>query len=169
MNWLDIVLFVIIAAAAGIEMVRGFGRAVLDALALYGALWIAEAVASPIADHVHFNPSHSVNHCVILALLLLGLGALAIVLSRFVYEATLINAGMFEGLLGICAGVAVGMVAAHGLVRVLSLSDPTGGMLAAVNNSGLGGEMLSFSTYHSVLDTLTNLTAGSHDLSSANS
>lgn len=169
MNWIDIVLFIVIAAVAVLEMARGFGRAIFDALALYGALWVAEMLAAPLADHLQFNPHHSVNHCVILAVLLLALGALAIVLSRFVYEATLINTGMFEGLLGLCAGVAVGMIAAHGIVRVLSMSDPAGVMLAIVHGSGLGSEMLSFSSYHSVLDTLTNLTAGHNDLPNANS
>jgi uncharacterized membrane protein required for colicin V production len=169
MNWLDIVLFLVIGFAAFYEMTRGFGRAALDAFALYGALWAADALSVPFAGSVRLSPHPSLNHCIAYAVLLLVCGAFSLILSKFVYGMTMINTGMFEGLLGLGAGLGVGMMAAHGLVRVLAMSDPTGGALQTVTESFLGNEMLSFTTYHSVMSTLTNLTAGRHDLPNVNS
>jgi len=158
MTWLDIVLGVLLIGVAVLEMCRGFGRAVFDALALYAALWLSDAAARALGAAT-FHPNTPFSHGWTFGLLFLTFGSLGLLLSKFVYYSTLANAGMFEGLLGIGAGLAVGMILAHGLVRVAVLSD-LGGQSGArlVSESFLGNEMLSFTTYHSVLATLTGVT-----------
>lgn len=154
MTWLDIILGVLLVGVAVVEMCRGFGRSIFDALALYGALWLSDAAT-------RFIPAGStpLSHGCLFGLLFLTFGALSIVVSRIVYHATLVHTGMFEGLLGAVAGVAVGMILAHGLVRTVILSDTAGQSGARlVSESFLGSEMLSFTTYHSVLETLTGIT-----------
>jgi uncharacterized membrane protein required for colicin V production len=163
-NWLDVVLLLLLLGVAGLEMFRGFGRAVLDALALYGALWSADALSPSVADNLRLTAHPDVNHCVAYGLLLLALGAASLGLSRLVYNLTLMHTGMFEGLLGLGAGLAVGMILAHGLVRVMVMSDPTGRAGQTVTESFLGNEMLSFTTYHSIIDTLSSDTATQRDL-----
>ncbi len=163
MHWLDVVLGLVIGVIAIVEMTRGFGRAVLDALGLYGALWAANALATPLAASVHPSPHPSVNMCIAYGVALLAFGAFSLAVSRFVYGVTMLHMGMFESLLGLGAGVAVGMMAAHSIVRVMAMSDPTGGGAQTVSESFVGSEMLSFPTYHSVLNTMTGLTSGRRD------
>jgi uncharacterized membrane protein required for colicin V production len=169
MNWLDIVLFLVIGVAALTEMSRGFGRAALDALGLYGALWVANALSIPLAASVHLDPHPAINHCVSYSVLFLVFGAFSLAVSRFVYGVTMFHTGMFDGMLGLVAGLAVGMMVAHGIARTVAMSDATGQNASVVTESFLGNEMLSFTTYHSVLDTLSGLTAPRHTIPDVNS
>jgi uncharacterized membrane protein required for colicin V production len=163
-NWLDVILVLLLLGVAGLEMFRGFGRAVLDALALYAALWSADALSIPLAGNLHLTAHADVNHCIAYGLLFLVLGALSLGLSRCVYNLTLMHTGMFEGLLGLAAGVAVGMMLAHGLVRVIVMSDSSGKAAQTVTESFMGNEMLSFTTYHSFIDTLSGETSTPREL-----
>lgn len=158
MTWLDIVLGILLVGVAVLEMCRGFGRSVLDALALYGALWLSDA-AMHYVESIAFHPNTPFSHGWTFGLLFLTFGTLGILVSRFVYHATLIHTGMFEGLFGAIAGLAVGMILAHGMMRVVVLSDTVDHAgVRLVSESFLGSEMLSFTTYHSVLATLTDAT-----------
>ena len=169
MHWLDIVLFLVIGTVSVAEMARGFGRAILDALAVYGALWAADALSVPLAASVHLSPHPSLNHCVAYAVTLLAFGSFSLAVARFIYGMTMLHTGMFEGLLGLGAGVAVGMMAAHSIVRVIAMSDPTGQSAQMVGDSFLGNEMLSFTTYHTFLNTLSGTTTLHRDLPDINS
>lgn len=163
MTWLDIVLGVLLVMAAVLEMSRGFGRAIFDALALYGALWLAESLSHTL-DAAFFHPNTSISHCWTFGVLFLTFGALAFLVSGFVYHSTLLNMGMFEGLLGLGAGVAVGMILAHAVVRIVAMSDPTGHGSLLIADSFLGNEMLRFTTYHSFIETLSGVTASHREL-----
>ncbi|MBV9850919.1 MAG: hypothetical protein JO250_14700 [Armatimonadetes bacterium] len=165
MNWLDLVLILVIGGAVVLEMVRGIGRAAFDALLLYAALWGADAAALPLAARVHLADGAAVNHADIYALLLVTFGVAALGVARFLYGMTQFDAGMFEALLGLGAGAATGMIAAHGIVRALAMADPTGTAGAAtVAGSFVGHEMLTFPTYHAVMDTVTGATSYRREL-----
>ena len=167
MNWLDLVLTLVIGGIAVAEMVRGFGRAALDALLLYAALWAASAVYLPLGAQVHLANGAAVNHADIFALLLIVFGGTALGISRFLYGMTLFDAGMFESLLGLGAGAVAGMIAAHGIVRAVALADPSGTAGAAlVAGSCIGHEMLDFPTFHAVMNTLTGATSYRRELPS---
>ena len=160
MTWLDIVLIFVIGGIAVVEMARGFGRAAFDALLLYAALWAAESASLPLAAQVHLANGAAVNHADAYALLLVVFGTAALGCSRFVYGMTLFDAGMFDSLLGLVAGVGAGMIAAHGIVHSLAMADPNGTAGAAlVAGSFIGHEMLNFPTFHAVMDTITGATS----------
>ena len=140
-NALDIVLALVILTAAVVQAVRGFGRAVWDAGLLWGALALANLV-SPLLGGVPLA----------YGVVLVVFGALALLLSRWLYSVTQGHAGAFNGLLGLAAGLAAGVMLAHGTVRILSA---TGGMgRAQVAESPLGSEMLTFQTFHATLQNL---------------
>ena len=156
MNWLDIVLIVVIAGMGITQAFRGFGRGVFDALGLYGALWLAHLTAEPVAESVHFPGAPPLNLGVSYGVMLAIFGILTLLISRFVYGMTQMNAGMFEGFLGLLTGLAAGVILAHGLVCAMDLSDPTGNGSDQVIASGpVATEMLTFPTYHQVMETLT--------------
>ncbi len=160
MSWLDYVLIFLIAGTVALEMFRGFGRSVFDALLLYAAIFSANVLSLPLAMHVRFHSGAAINHSYAYVLLLVVFGVLALGLSRFVYSMTLINTGMFEWLLGIGCGIAAGMMIAHSIVHAMDMADPSqtgNGRLIATGP--VTHEMLDFTTYHSVLETLTGVQA----------
>ncbi len=158
MNWLDLTLILVIVGLAAVEMVRGFGRGALDALFLYGALCAADAAAPTVGDQLRMGGGAAANRADADALLLVVFGVLALLVSRFVYGLTLMDLGMFDKFLGLCSGLAAGMIVAHAIVSPLAMADPRGKAGAAlVASSTVGNEMLDFPTYHSVMDTITGV------------
>jgi uncharacterized membrane protein required for colicin V production len=155
MNWLDVLVVVIIVGAAVAETIRGFGRAIFDALALYGMLWVAATFAAPLCPFLRISNQHNMNvafaYC-----LLAGAGALiALGLARFAYSTTIPNAGMFDRLLGLVVGIGVGVMLAHGLVRGVTLSSQAGVGPAVVSAGGVASEIFDFHSYHAIMDSLT--------------
>ena len=55
MNSLDVVLLLLIVAVGVAGVVRGFGRTILDALALYAGLWGASLAAPPVAARISLH------------------------------------------------------------------------------------------------------------------
>lgn len=157
MNALDIGLVVLIAAIGGVGLVRGFGRTLLDTLALYAALWAATLAAPQLAARVSFQAGGAgLNESWALGLLLLILSGLLVAVAWYVYGMTQFDAGMFDKLLGLAAGLTAGAIVAHSVVAVLVMADPSCRHSAAQVASGtVGSELYSFSNYHAVVDTIT--------------
>lgn len=157
MNGFDIALAAIILIATGIEAFRGFGRAVFDALALYIALVISHCAYTPLASLVHFHSGAADNHAVAYAVCF-GLSAVVMLLvARFVYGTMLYNAGVFDQLLGVVAGIVIGVMVAHGITTSIALTDPTGnGEVAAYTDTPLGDEVLNFTSYHHFMETISS-------------
>ncbi len=164
MNWLDIVVLMILMGVAALESARGFGQALLDALLLYGALWLTDMGTPLLAHSLQFSPDPAANRGIAYGALLAGVGGMAFLLSLFLHRQTMLDAGMCERVFGLAAGLAVGMMAAHGFMRIVALNAASGSSEALIAGSFLGNEMLSFTTYHSLLATLTGATPMHRDL-----
>ena len=156
MNGLDIALLALIAGAGVVGLVRGFGRTLLDAVALYAALWAASLAAPLAAARLSLHAGAAINQSWAFALLFLVFGALLLGASWYVYGMTQFDAGMFDKLLGLAAGLAAGMIFCHAVVSALVTADPYCVAAAAPVNSGtVGSELYSFAGYHTLLDTVT--------------
>ncbi len=157
MNGLDIGLVVLIAAISIVGLVRGFGRTILDTLALYAALWAASLIAPLAASRISLHAGGAgINESWAFTLLFLVFGALALGASWYVYGLTQFDLGMFDKLLGLAAGIAAGMIVAHALTVTLVMGDPTCVAAAAPVNTGtVGGELYGFPSYHALMDTIT--------------
>ena len=157
MNGLDIGLLVLIVAVGVVGLVRGFGRTMLDTLALYAALWAASAAAPLLAARLSLHAGGAgINESWAFSLLFVIIGALLLGVSWYVYGLTQLDAGMFDKLLGLAVGLAAGMIVAHSIVAALVTADPQCVASAAMVGSGqVGSELYSFSNYHAVMDTIT--------------
>ena len=158
MNWLDIFSGLIIAAGLIVGMVRGFGKTGLDALALYAALWIASLLAPLLASHISFHAGGAgLNESWALGLLFFVIGGLLVGASWYVHGMTQWNAGMFDKLLGLCAGATVGMILAHTLVAGLVMGGAVSDSQQEASSSlgTVSGELYDFPAYHSVMNTIT--------------
>lgn len=157
MNWLDIVLLALILGVGVVGARRGFGRAALDALGLYAALWAASGLAPVLAAHVGFAPGGAgVNRSWAFGLLFASLGGVALALAWYVHGLLQVSAGMFDKLLGLMAGAGAGVVLAHALTLALVTADPQHrGGAALVGQGMVSDEVYSFPAYHVALDTVT--------------
>jgi uncharacterized membrane protein required for colicin V production len=157
MNALDIGLLVLIAAVGVAGLVRGFGRTMLDALALYAGLWAASLAAPQVAARISLHAGGSaVNQSWAFALLFVVFGVLLLGVSWYVYGLTQFDAGMFDKLFGLAAGLAAGAIVSHVVVSALVTADPACTASAALVSSGtVGNELYSFSSYHALMDTIT--------------
>lgn len=161
MNWLDIVLLLLITGVAVVGLARGFGRAALDALGLYAALWLAHALAPRLAAQVAFAPeSAAVNLSLSLGLLFGIFAALCLLASWYIDGMTQMSAGPFDKLFGLVAGCGAGLILAHLLVSVMVTADPKRQASAALVHQGtVGTEMYAFPSYHNAVDMLTGVAA----------
>jgi uncharacterized membrane protein required for colicin V production len=157
MNWLDIVLLVLILGVGGVGASRGFGRAALDALGLYAALWAASALAPALAAHVGFAAGGAgVNRSWAFGLLFAVLGALALATAWYVHGLLQVSAGVFDKLFGLVSGVGAGVILAHALAWALVTADPRHEAGAVLVGQGMiSDEVYSFPAYHVALDTIT--------------
>jgi uncharacterized membrane protein required for colicin V production len=160
MSWLDVLAILILLAATVLQTMRGFGRAVFDTMAIYGVLWLASVSAEPVAHMVPIGSDKAVNLAFAYGLVGILGSIVGLVLSHFCYQATLPHAGMFEHFFGLMLGVAVGAMFCHMLMRGIAFADPNGDGSGELVTSGIvASEMYDFHTYHSIVDSITGLTA----------
>ena len=157
MNSLDVGLLVLIVAVGVIGLVRGFGRTALDALGLYAGLWAASLAAPLVAARISLHAGGAaINQSWAFALLFLVFGTLLLGASWYVYGLTQFDAGMFDKLLGLAAGLSGGVIVSHAIVSMLVIGDPRCTASAAPVRAGtVGSELYSFSGCHAVLDLVT--------------
>ena len=166
MNGLDVFIILLIAGFVVLGAVRGFGQTAYDALGLYSALWLANTFSIPLAAHANFHTGGAgINHSWAYSLLFIVFSVILFFVSKYAYGMTLLNAGMFDKLLGITAGVIAGVILAHSLTVALIMADPERqGMGGQVAQGMVSDELYSFPGYHSVLDTITGATSYRREL-----
>src|SRR3569833_2263478 len=156
MNWLDVLIIITLVVAVIVETMRGFGRAVFAALALFGVLWLASTASGPISHAMPLSSDPGVAKAYAYGILAVGGTVVGLMLSHFAYASMLLHAGMFDHFLGLVLGVCVGMMLSHGMVRSMALSDPDGkGSAQVVMDGPVSSEMYDFHNYHTVVDQIT--------------
>jgi len=156
MNWLDVLIIITLVVAVIVETMRGFGKAVFDALALFGVLWLSATAAAPFAKVLPLSSDPAVAKAYAYGIVAVAGIIGGLTLAHFAYQNMLLNAGMFDHFLGLVLGVGVGMMLSHGLVRSMAMSDPEGKASAQVVMAGpVSSEMYDFHNYHSVVDQIT--------------
>lgn len=156
MNWLDIVILMILVGAVVFESARGFGQALLDALLLYGALWLSDTFAPLLAQHLPLVAGFAASRGIAYGVLLAGFGSVALYLALLLHRQTMIDAGVCDRMFGLAAGAAVGIIFAHSFMRLIALNLPGGSEATLIAGSFMGNEMLSFTTYHALITSLTS-------------
>ena len=167
MNTLDVMLLLLIVGVGVAGMVRGFGRTALDALALYAGLWAASLAAPLVAARISLHAGGTgINQSWAFAVRFLVGGTLLLGVSWYVYGLTQFDAGMFDKLLGLAAGLSGGVILSHVVVSALVIGDPRCIAAAAPVSTGtVGCELYSFSGYHAVMDAITGSKTYLHNTS----
>jgi uncharacterized membrane protein required for colicin V production len=169
MNWLDILVIIMIVAATALEAIRGFGRAIFDALAIYGVLWLASTAAAPVAHIMPIGKDSGINLAFGYCLVAVLGSIVGLVIAHFCYAATLPHAGMFDTFFGLALGVGVGLMFCHCLVRGIAFSDPNGdGSGALVSTGVVSSEVYDFHSCHSIVDSITGAASYHRELPNVN-
>jgi uncharacterized membrane protein required for colicin V production len=153
LTWVDLLIVIVVAVVVLFEVRRDFGQGLFDTLAvlvsLRAGLWIypfaAEAV--PLAARDTTNK----GIWILLSFALCTAGAL--VVSRRAHEATQWSLETFDPAFGFVFGVTAAVMISHVLVKgVVAFYAVKQGMPACVADSALGGELLTFKSYHALRD-----------------
>ena len=149
MTGFDFFLAVLFVIGIAIEMKRGFGRAIFDVLALYSALVVGAYVAPTLAGGIPgIGPSGAAfAECQITTFVTVS--AVFLILARFIATAVPLSMGMFDALGGFGAGVVCAVIFCHGIVAALATGDS---QQAAALSGGLSQQLLTFSSYHQLVD-----------------
>jgi hypothetical protein len=143
----------VVAVVVLFEVRRDFGQALFDAIgvlfSLRVALWIhpfaARAVPLALNDHT--------NKAVWLLLSFTLSAAAALLLARFAHEATRWSLETFDPAFGFVFGVTCAIMISHVIVKsVVIFYAVKTGVPGCIAGSALGGELLTFKSYHALRD-----------------
>jgi len=153
MTGFDLFLAALFVIAIAIETRRGFGRAIFDLLALYTGLLlngyltpiVARTIPGITASSSGYADCQIVTYVVIVVILL--------IIARFTAAALLWNLGMFDNLGGMAAGAVAATIFCHGLVAAMAVG---GNHQVAELSGNFSQQLLTFSSYHQVMDGLNS-------------
>lgn len=154
MSWLDFVIVFIFAAVVTLEVVRGFGRAIFDFAAVLLATRAASMLVSPLSGSIKLSSQPYVNEARVYILSFIVVGGVLFFVGKLIYDTTLISADTFDPPLGGLFGFGAAIALCHVIVRTMALSAGPGVIPPGIAASLLGTELLTFESYHRILDVL---------------
>jgi uncharacterized membrane protein required for colicin V production len=158
-NWIDLVLFAIVALAVWLEFQRGFGKAIFDFVAVLVAIKVALSYSPLASGFLRFLPDTQDNQALVFGVSFLALAAILWFIGKLIYDATLISLDTFDPPLGALVGFAVAVVLGHVLVNALFMTTGAAATVPEViANSVLGYSFLEFPAYHAVINFMSSLT-----------
>jgi uncharacterized membrane protein required for colicin V production len=157
MNWFDAVAILLIVLIAWLESIRGFGRAIFDAVGALISLRVAIALAQPLAKAAPLLQPDAYAQALWMAAVFVLLAILIIIATKYIYETTLLSLDVLDPLVGGFLGVVSGIVVSHLFVRVLLTAYASTDFGTLVLHSFVGQELIVFRSYHYVVTALQNL------------
>ena len=158
MTWFDVVAFILLGLIAWLESIRGFGRALFDMLGAIIALKLAPVVADPLAENMAALSDKGGNQAFWLAMVFLALVVVIIIVTRLIYQSTLLSLDYLDPIIGGVFGVVIGIITVFFFLSILQYAygaeSEQGRMLV---NSFVGQEVLELRSYHTVVTALRNL------------
>jgi uncharacterized membrane protein required for colicin V production len=149
MTGLDIFLVILFITVIALETIRGFWIAVFDSVALYSALLLS-VIAAPSLSNSLFGssvPGSGLADVQLAALVFFSV--VFIVVAKLSYNALNWDIGMFDHLGGLVAGIVAAVVFGHAIVAGLASGNE---QQSSITSGNLSQELLTFSTYHQVID-----------------
>ena len=157
MNWIDVILFTIMAGAVLLEMKRGFGRTIFDFAALLVTMRLVSMLLPGLSHSIKLAADPHINEARLYVLSFILIGGLLLSLGKLIYDTTLVSADTFDALLGGIFGFGVGLMLCHALVKAIALTAGPNAIPDVIANSAFGTEFLTFQSYHDLMHTLYNL------------
>jgi uncharacterized membrane protein required for colicin V production len=156
LTWVDLLVVVVIIGVVLFEVRRDFGQTLVDTVALLltmrAAVWLCPAAARAVP----LAASETVNRGIWLILAFILCSAVALLLARFAHEATRWTLDTFDPVFGFVFGMTSAVIVSHILVKSLAMIYATkAGLPQCIAHSALGEELLTFHSYHHLLEFLS--------------
>jgi uncharacterized membrane protein required for colicin V production len=156
-TWFDIVAILVLIVIAWLESLRGFGRSLFDLLGAVVTLKLAPILSDWLATSYPVIAKGGPSQSFWLGMVVLVMGAAIIVITRLIYQSTLLSLDYLDPVAGGLLGLATGLIVVFFFLRVLQL-DWTGTAQAKVlMDSFVGQELLDLRSYRHVVEALQNL------------
>ena len=161
-GWFDILTVSVMLGVVAFEMRQEFGRALLDMALLLAAVYVSRSVSPWVAGAVHLHPDAALNQTVVTGGLFVVLAALGIALSRFLHRCSRWTMDQFDPVFGLAFGLVAAVVVGHSLTHFVAgvSSVPGAGPPPFVSRSVVAQELVSFRSYHYLVDTLERYQKG---------
>jgi uncharacterized membrane protein required for colicin V production len=159
MNWVDLVSVILLIAGAIIGSMRGFGRALFDAIGLVLTAKLASVLYPTLADRISFSGDPHVNQAWCLAVLFVVIGAGAIVVGYFIQNSLLISLDSFDPILGAILGLPAAGALVYTLIGILIVGagGPNAPAAGVYTQSWAAYNFYYFNSYHSMIHTFRNI------------
>jgi len=157
-NWIDLVLFTIVALVIWLEFCRGFGKAIFDFVAVLVAMRIALSYSSTAAGYLRFLSDKQDNDALVFGVSFLALSLVLWFIGKQIYDATLISLDTFDPPFGAILGFAIAVVIGHAFVNALFMTTGAARTIPdVIAGSALGYTFLEFPAYHAVIGFMSSL------------
>lgn len=159
MTWVDLVAIILFIAGAVIESMRGFGRALFDAIALIIAAKASTMLYPGLADRIAMSDDPHANQAWCMAMLFVVIGAVAILIGKFIQDSLLLSLDAFDPILGAILGIPVAGAVMYALIAVLitGAGGPDAEAAKVYAESWAAYHFYYFKSYHSMIDTFRNI------------
>ncbi len=149
MTWLDLIMILILGAAAIIQGRRGFLQSLFDLLALSGCAIVAKSYGARVGQVVNLGEAGG------MVLTFFLLGAVGIAVSKLVYNMVPLTIEAWDPLFGAILGLGCGIAISHLLISAIVVSK--GPDYAPVSHSGLCMQLYEFRAWHRFLEIMHGL------------
>jgi len=157
MTWYDLVAFLLIVVIAWVESKRGFGRALFDMLGAIIVLKLGPLVSDALAGSIMVAGEKGENQAFWLVIIAVVFAVLVVLVSRLIYQSTLLSLDYMDPVLGGAFGLVIGVIVVFFFLYSLQLAYGVSDEGKALAESFVGQEVLSLRTLHTIVDALHNL------------
>jgi len=156
-TWLDPVVILLVVIIAWLESIRGFGRSIFDLVGALLSVKLAAFLAPTLGDMAPISQSSGGAEAFWLSVTFVVFAGLTILVSRLIYQTTLLSLDVLDPVVGAVLGALSGMVVAHVFLKTILLAYADTEFADVVLGGFVGQELLQFRTYHNVVRALYNI------------
>ena len=159
MTWVDLVAILLFIAGAVVESMRGFGRALFDAIALIIAAKASTMLYPGLAERIAISQDTHANQAWCLALLFVVIGTITILLAKLIQDSLLLSLDAFDPILGAILGIPAAGAVVYALMAILitGAGGPEAETAKTYVQSWAAYHFYYFKSYHSMIDTFRRI------------
>jgi len=159
MSWLDLVAVLLLIGGVVVGSMRGFGRALFDAVALVVSAKVTTMLYAGLADSITLSQDPHANQAWCMAILFLLIGAVTVVIGNFIQNSLLLSLDAFDPILGAILGLPAAAAVVYVLIgtMIAKAGGPDAATAVAYVDSWAAYNFYYFKSYHSMIDTFRHI------------
>jgi Co/Zn/Cd efflux system component len=156
LTWVDLLIVLVVIGAVLWEVRRDFGHSLLDTVAVLLSLRAAMLIWPAAARAMPLGVTDATNRGLWLLLSFLLCAGIGLFLARLAHQATRWSLDTFDPVFGFVFGITAAVIACHVIVKAIAIMyADKHGLPQSVAQSALGQELLTFRSYHHLVEFLS--------------